>query len=116
MKKIFHLFFILTPICVLTSGCASGGYTVKTTTGSEIKFKEENVSCTSIPMRTVARKSVEFLEVFCNASGVLTDLTGRTRVYSKKEQCYKKSNKISCLAGKYFNEYSDKDFYYRDSQ
>ena len=125
MKNKFYLFFALTPICILFSGCANSNYLIKTTNGSKILFKDENVSCEEnawIPFSTKLsldnysnnkpiydyEKEVKFID--CTASGLLTDLAGNSRVYSKKANCSSKSNEIPCLVGKYFKKYSEDYF------
>lgn len=125
MKNKFYLFFALTPICIFFSGCANTNYLIKTTNGSKILFKDENVYCNENSLIPLSLKlsldnysdnkpipdyenADNFIE--CTASGLLTDLAGYSRVYSKKAECRSKSNEIPCLVGKYFKKYSEDYF------
>ena len=108
-------------------------YKVKTTKGSTLIIKKENVFCdykkvvaTGIsddgkypvtisfglnaldPNEKPKPKPKKLVIVAeCRANGVLTDLTGYKTIYNSEPKiCKTKSSSIPCLAGEFYNKYS----------
>ena len=106
-------------------------YKVKTTKGSTLIIKKENVFCDYKKVVATGRsddgiypttisfglnaldpdekpKPKKFVIVAeCRANGVLTDLTGYKTIYSSDPKtCRTKSSNIPCLAGEFYNKYS----------
>tara|TARA_B100000161_G_C33287839_1_gene297193 strand:- start:91 stop:507 length:417 start_codon:yes stop_codon:yes gene_type:complete len=129
MRKIFSSKGILKAfsisVCLLSTSCGFNNiksYKVKTTTGSNILFKEENVFCnyTKVAPRAMSfgislgpsnpnekpKRDQRVTAAKCIATGELTDILGNRRIYSDEEICKKTSNSIPCLAGEFFNKYS----------
>ena len=129
MRKIFSSKGILKAfsisVCLLSTSCGFNNiksYKVKTTTGSNILFKEENVFCnyTKVDPRAMSfsislgpsnpnekpKRDQRVTAAKCIATGELTDILGNRRIYSDEQICKKTSNSIPCLAGEFYNKYS----------
>ena len=124
MRKIFSSKGILKAfsigMCLLSTSCGFSNirsYKVRTTRGSNILFKEENVFCnyTEVKPERVSYlidddPSTPLYEKVtaakCIATGKLTDILGNIRIYSDEQICKKTSNSIPCLAGEFYNKYS----------
>ena len=108
-------------------------YRVKTTKGSTLIIKKENVFCDYIKVVATGRSDDRIYPVEaslslsaldpnkkqnpqtkklvivaeCTANGVLTDLTGYKTIYNSDPTiCRTKSSSIPCLAGEFYKKYS----------
>ena len=117
------IFFVI-PFLITSCG---GGITLKATDGSKIKFKKENVSCTtgeyykSFEMKTLDTTGPEVRDIKCTANGVTTYLNGFELPFSEKKLCkietkkgkkpFKKFKSLThpdsfaCAAGKKFKRW-----------
>ena len=119
---------LLAPIFLFfLGGCGfilDNDYTVKLKNGSTLVIKKSNTICTKDSSKwaqiivrnygpdTPSGPSIyeQFYE--CTANGVITDLVGYQRTYSKTiKKCQKNSASIPCKAGAYFNMI-DEDYFY----
>ena len=127
MRKIFSSKDILKAfaLCLLTTSCGFSNfstYKVKTTKGSNILIKNENVFCNytkvfpsvmsfgislgpSNPNEKPERDQTVTVAK-CTATGILTDIMGNKTIYSDEQICKTTSNSIPCLAGEFYNKYS----------
>tara|TARA_Y100001968_G_scaffold244914_1_gene228949 strand:+ start:652 stop:1008 length:357 start_codon:yes stop_codon:yes gene_type:complete len=82
MKNKAFILFSLFPICLLQA-CGGGSLVLKTTTGSEIEIKKEDVSCV-----TKNNPMFEVLKLIeCRSNGIKTDITGRTFPFTETKTC-----------------------------
>ena len=63
----------------LVQACGGGSIVLKSSDGSKISFKKENVFC--------ERQDSFVNDIICTANGVRTDLTNRKYPFSEKEVC-----------------------------
>ena len=73
----------LMPILITSCG---GGYTMKSTDGSKIQFKRENVFCEK-GMEYTSYKGTRVRDLKCTANGVRTFLTGDRTNFSETKTC-----------------------------
>ena len=64
----------------LLQACGGGSIVLKSTDGSKVSFKKENVFCE----RGIY---INIDEIICTANGVKTDLTNRQSVFSDERMC-----------------------------
>tara|TARA_Y100001968_G_scaffold149826_1_gene137082 strand:- start:104 stop:460 length:357 start_codon:yes stop_codon:yes gene_type:complete len=102
------------PLFLLQS-CGGGSIAFKSSDGSTISFKKENVICKEMGQNYAGNDYIT-----CTANGVQTDLTNRQYPFSEKGIiCWEKSllesgirneNSFACSAAKGFGFLPDRDF------
>jgi len=109
MKRKSLLWITLFPLFLL-QGCGGGVINIKSTDGSEISFKKEDVYCElkSSPV-DLGRSWVD-----CVANGVRTDLVGNQYSFSEEQLCWDErgfifERSIVCNAAQGFGLTSDYD-------
>ena len=66
----------------LLQACGGGAIVLKSSDGSEISFKKENVFC-----ERGTWNEGDLVEIECTANGVRTDLTNRQYPFSEQDLC-----------------------------
>ena len=101
----------------LLQACGGGKIVMKSTNGSDISIKKENVFCERTYYETDRwqggdeyARAGELQYITCTANGVQTDLTNRQYPFSEQKDCYwrasgrrwKNEDSFACSAAKKF--------------